>query len=206
MNEPSRTEKKRDDILDAALHEFEARGFRETSMDRIAATAQVSKRTVYNHFPSKEALFDAMAAQLIDRVQSVTAYRYDPNLTVEGQLREIGVQVLDMLASPCFATLARVTLVEMIRSPELARKTYDLFRQRQSGLASWLGEAVTAGQLKLDDPVWAADQFLGLIHSFALWPQILGGQAVPDAAARARILDSAVSMFLGRYRATSEAV
>lgn len=201
MNEPSRSEKKRDDILNAALHEFEARGFRETSMDRIATTAQVSKRTVYNHFPSKDALFDAMAAQLIERVQSVTAYSHDPDQPIDGQLREIGTHVLDMLASPCFATLARVTLVEMIRSPELARKTYNLFRERQSGLAGWLGDAVAAGRLQLDDPVWAADQFLGLIHSFALWPQILGGQAVPDATARERILDSAVSMFVGRYRA-----
>ncbi len=201
MNEPGRSGRKRDDILDAALHEFEARGFRETSMDRIAATAQVSKRTVYNHFPSKDALFDAMAARLIERVQSVTAYSHDPDQPIDGQLREIGVHVLDMLASPCFATLARVTLVEMIRSPELARKTYNLFRERQSGLASWLGDAVAAGRLRVDDPVWAADQFLGLIHSFALWPQILGGQPVPDATARERILDSAVSMFVGRYGA-----
>jgi TetR/AcrR family transcriptional regulator of autoinduction and epiphytic fitness len=205
MNEPGRSGRKREDILDAALHEFEARGFRETSMDRIAATAQVSKRTVYNHFPSKDVLFDAMAARLIERVQSVTAHSYDPDQPIDGQLREIGVHVLDMLASPCFATLARVTLVEMIRSPELARKTYNLFRERQSGLASWLGDAIAAGRLKVDDPVWAADQFLGLIHSFALWPQILGGQAVPDATARERILDSAVSMFVGRYRAAPTA-
>ena len=90
MNEPGRSGRKRDDILDAALHEFEARGFRETSMDRIAATAQVSKRTVYNHFPSKDALFDAMAARLIERVQSVTAYSHDPDQPIDGQLREIG--------------------------------------------------------------------------------------------------------------------
>ena len=146
-------------------------------MDRIAATAQVSKRTVYNHFPSKEALFDAMAAQLIDRVQSVTAYRYDPNLTVEGQLRQIGVQVLDMLASPCFATLARVTLVEMIRSPELARKTYDLFRRASpawpAGFGSRYGGAVEARRPGMGGrPVSRADP---LVRPVAADPRRPGG-------------------------------
>jgi TetR/AcrR family transcriptional regulator of autoinduction and epiphytic fitness len=191
---------KRAAILEAALHEFEARGFRETSMDRIAESARVSKRTVYNHFSSKDSLFDAIVAELSERVQQVTDHRYDPALPLERQLRAIGEQLLDMLAAPSFLTLARVAMVEMIRSPDLARRTYELFRERQSGLAQWLADATRDGRLAVDDPVWAADQFLGLVKSFAFWPQILGGQAVPDAATRARILDSSVAVLLGHYR------
>ena len=167
------TEQKREDILKAALNEFDARGFRETSMDRIAQTAQVSKRTVYNHFESKEALFDAIADKLSQRVQVVTAYAYDPDRPIDQQLRRIGEQMLDMLAAPSFISLARVTLAEMLRSPDLARKTYELFRERQSGLAVWLGQATADGRLAIADPVWAADQYFGLIKSFAFWPQIL---------------------------------
>jgi TetR/AcrR family transcriptional regulator of autoinduction and epiphytic fitness len=196
MNTRTLTEKKREDILNAALSEFDARGFRETSMDRIASTAQVSKRTVYNHFASKDALFDAIAHQLSSRVQLVTAYQYDPERPVRDQLRDIGDQLLDMLAAPSFISLAKVTLAEMLRSPDLARKTYELFRERQSGLAVWLGGAAADGRLGVDDPVWAADQFFGLIKSFAFWPQILGGQPVPDATTRQRILDSSVDFFL----------
>lgn len=51
------TDRKRVAIIDAAIEEFLAAGYDATSMDRIAARANVSKRTVYNHFPSKEALF-----------------------------------------------------------------------------------------------------------------------------------------------------
>lgn len=193
------TEQKRAAILEAALAEFEARGFRETSMDRIAETAGVSKRTVYNHFASKDALFRAITTALSERVAQVTDYRYDPALSLEGQLRTIGGQVLDMLVSPGFVTLSRVALVEMIRSPDLARETYNLVRERQTGLARWLTDAADDGRLELDDAVWAADLFLGLIKSFAFWPQILGGQPVPDPATRGRILDSAVELFLGHY-------
>ena len=194
------TEQKREAILAAALAEFEARGFRETSMDRIAATARVSKRTVYNHFASKDALFDAISTQLIERVQGVADECYDPAQPIETQLRTIGGQVLDMLAAPSFLALARVTLGELLRSPDLARRTYELFRERQTGLARWLGNAARDGRLDVDDPVWAADEFFGLINAFALWPQLLGGQPVPDDAARRRILDAALSMFLGARR------
>ena len=60
MNRPAParlTDRKRAAILDAAEAEFRQAGYEATSMDRIAASAGVSKRTVYNHFPSKEVLF-----------------------------------------------------------------------------------------------------------------------------------------------------
>lgn len=54
------TDRKRAAIVDAAIEAFLASGYDATSMDRIAAHAGVSKRTVYNHFPSKDALFVAI--------------------------------------------------------------------------------------------------------------------------------------------------
>lgn len=200
-NSAGRSRQKREAILEAALSEFEARGFSETSMDRIADTARVSKRTVYNHFASKEALFDAIVAALSDRVARVTDYRYEPDVPLDRQLRAIAGHVLDMLVAPCFVTLARVALVEMIRSPELARKTYNMVRERQAGLVRWLADAADDGRLRLDDPVWACDQFLGMLKTFAFWPQILGGQSVPDTTERARIVDTTVCMFVRHYSA-----
>lgn len=48
----------------AAIAEFRDNGFEVTSMDKIAATAGVSKRTVYNHFQSKEELFTEILHKL----------------------------------------------------------------------------------------------------------------------------------------------
>src|SRR3546814_10288570 len=50
---------KREGILDAATRVFLARGFEDTSMDLVAREASVARRTVYNQFESKEALFIA---------------------------------------------------------------------------------------------------------------------------------------------------
>lgn len=49
--------KKRQAMIDAAVAEFGEMGFGNAGMDAIASRAKVSKRTLYNRFSSKEALF-----------------------------------------------------------------------------------------------------------------------------------------------------
>jgi AcrR family transcriptional regulator len=46
-------------MLDAAVEMFSARGYYETSMDSIAAAAQISKPMLYLYYGSKEELFGA---------------------------------------------------------------------------------------------------------------------------------------------------
>lgn len=47
---------KRDHIIETAYEIFKVHGFHATSIDEIIAAAQVSRRTMYNHFPSKTPL------------------------------------------------------------------------------------------------------------------------------------------------------
>lgn len=53
---PRSTETTRKRILDAAYKLFRRRGYTRVSMDEIAAVAAVTKRTLYYHFESKDAL------------------------------------------------------------------------------------------------------------------------------------------------------
>ena len=57
---PRLTDRKRDAIVQAAIVEFRDNGFEATSVDKVAARAEVSKRTLYNHFASKDELFAAI--------------------------------------------------------------------------------------------------------------------------------------------------
>ena len=54
---PSRAERKRAAILQAASDVFLANGYVGASMDDVAARAGVSKQTLYKHFGDKETLF-----------------------------------------------------------------------------------------------------------------------------------------------------
>ncbi|MCG8425957.1 MAG: TetR/AcrR family transcriptional regulator, partial [Chromatiales bacterium] len=81
------SERKRASIVEAAITEFLNKGFQATSMDGLAARACVSKRTVYNHFPSKDDLFMAMVADLGQRCGGNGECPYSSTEPLEDQLR-----------------------------------------------------------------------------------------------------------------------
>src|ERR1700735_1729817 len=58
--EPGRSARKRQAIIEAATALFLRDGYRNTSMDQVAADAAVSKQTVYKQFADKEQLFRAI--------------------------------------------------------------------------------------------------------------------------------------------------
>lgn len=60
MNQEERSERSRNQILDAALKLFAHRGFGATSVRDVAEAAGLSKGNVYHHFPDKESIFRAL--------------------------------------------------------------------------------------------------------------------------------------------------
>ncbi|MGO4639932.1 TetR/AcrR family transcriptional regulator [Mesorhizobium sp. 2RAF45] len=64
---PRSSDQTRPDILQAAYKLFRRRGFFRVGMDEIARTAGVTKRTLYYHFDSKDALLTAVLASQHER-------------------------------------------------------------------------------------------------------------------------------------------
>jgi AcrR family transcriptional regulator len=58
----------RDLILETALRLFGASGYAGVSMERLAHESGRTVRAVYHYFPSKRALFEAAAAQVLERL------------------------------------------------------------------------------------------------------------------------------------------
>lgn len=57
-------------ILEAALAEFSEKGFHSATIDSIAERAGIAKGTVYRHFKTKEALFNALKENMISEFVS----------------------------------------------------------------------------------------------------------------------------------------
>lgn len=60
----------RQQIARAALEEFSAQGFARASISNISKRAGVAKGTVYNYFPTKELLFEAVLKEFIATVRT----------------------------------------------------------------------------------------------------------------------------------------
>ncbi|MGF7132165.1 TetR/AcrR family transcriptional regulator of autoinduction and epiphytic fitness [Paraburkholderia sp. EB58] len=193
------TDRKRAAIINAAIEEFLAAGFDATSMDRVAARASVSKRTVYNHFPSKEALFAAILRQLWDSSDAGEATAYSSSQPLRGQLLELLLKKLSLLNNEAFLSLARVAIAAGIHSPERARDMVARMGEREEDLTVWIRAAAADGRLKTADPVFASLQLQGLVKGFAFWPQVTMGQPPLSKAEQKQIAESAADMFLARY-------
>ncbi|HJW47732.1 MAG TPA: TetR/AcrR family transcriptional regulator [Lysobacter sp.] len=193
------TDRKRAAIIDAAVAEFRQSGYEATSMDRIAASAGVSKRTVYNHFPSKEALFAQILEQLWERSVEGLDLAYRSDRPLRAQLLELVKQKLRLLDDDNFADLARVAIAAGIHSPERAREMVARMGDREEGLTAWIRAAAADGRLKTKDPLFASMQLQGLVKGLAFWPQITLGQPPLTSAQQKQVAEAAVDMFLAYY-------
>lgn len=193
------TDRKREAIVRAAVEEFRSAGYEATSMDRIAAVAGVSKRTVYNHFPSKEELFALILEELWQSSVASVELPYRADQPLDVQLLQLLRQKLDLLGDANFIDLARVAMAEIIHSPERAQAIVCRMGEKESGVSAWIRAAIADGRLREVDPEFAGHQLQGLVKSFAFWPQVTMGQAPLAPAERTRVAASAVAMFLGFY-------
>ncbi|MDD1005820.1 TetR/AcrR family transcriptional regulator [Pseudomonas sp. TNT2022 ID642] len=201
MTAPQRlTDRKREAIIQAAIAEFRAHGFEITSMDKIAATAGVSKRTVYNHFPSKEELFAEILNQLWARISAEQSVVYNRDQPLREQLRQMLQAKVQLMADENFLTLARVAIAATIHSPERAQNMIERMGEREEGLTVWIRAAQADGRLKPVDPEFAAHQVQGLLKTFGFWPQMSMGRAALDVDMQTTVAESALEMFLARYQ------
>lgn len=97
------TEKKKQAIIQAALHLFKEKGFKETSIKSIAEVAEVSPVSIYNYFGSKDSLvalcvndlFEEIAQQAEDILKSNLAFNTKLDQALELCQEKMSQQISD---------------------------------------------------------------------------------------------------------------
>ena len=191
-------------IREAATRLFLERGYAGTSMDDIAAAAQVSKQTIYTHFANKEELFTDLVLANAARVEEFAAGL--PHAVAEGEdletaLRRLARSYLRLVVRPEVLSLRRLVLGEAGRFPELARTYHERVPERvYKALASLFEGLARAGRLDVKDTELAAHQFAWLILGLPLDRGMFrGADQVGKPAALDRIADEGVRVFLAAY-------
>ena len=193
----TRSEQKKQDVLQAAIQEFRLFGFAGASMDRIAEQAEVSKRTVYNHFASKEQLFELATTELWRSSKSAASIAFDASLPAEQQLLTICRQCLAVYEQEDFIELARVVMAEYIRSPEKAQAAMQRMESQEGGLELWLAQAQQHNVMAIPDIKLAATQFWGMFKAFAFWPRVFNLST--DTKVDEAVILSSIQIFVNFY-------
>ena len=103
-------------ILDAALDLFAEKGFFGTSLRDIAAAVGVRESALYNYFPSKEALFEALIVTTHEeKAERLAAIAAAPAADGRAALEQLALAILESYALPRQQQLFRLLLSDGIR-------------------------------------------------------------------------------------------
>ncbi|MGI3166700.1 TetR/AcrR family transcriptional regulator [Pseudooceanicola sp. 200-1SW] len=203
---PGRRGRKYDQVLEGARRIFLKDGFDNANVDDIAKEAGVSKATLYSYFPDKRLLFIEIARSEC-RAQAEAARQFVlPDLPAKELLTAAARRMVQNLSSPLVVSMFRLAAAEANRFPDLAQAFYEAGPQMaRTKIAAFLRDATAAGELNVDDPELAADQFIEMCKA-RIMPKLLFGiiEAVP-AAEGEHIADEAVKTFLCRYGVPAKA-
>lgn len=171
-----RAEARPDELLDAALDEFIAKGFDSARVEDIAKRAGLSKGALYLYFKSKEELLRALIEREISpvfaRVGDMARNAEDPRATLHLIAHAAGAAV----AQPRFMAIPLLLISIANRFPELV----DFYRgevamHAKSGVETLVRRGVKLGQFRKVDPHAAARAIIGGVLFEALWAHVLRG-------------------------------
>ena len=191
-----RTEKKRKDIIEAAIDEFREQGFLGAKTTSIAKKANVSSRTLYRHFDSKEALFEAISEIMLEQNRRMQPVAYDPSRDFVEQLQDALWRYIAVITEETAIGLNRMVLSELIRDLDRSRRFFAETATHDYPMTRLIDEAMDAGVIRRADPVFATNQLLALVKNFYFWPEFfLGEDSTPKG-----VLDDCIAMFMAHYK------
>ena len=186
-------------ILDAASEVLAERGL-SAPMEAIARRAGVSRQTLYNRFPSKLEIGQALASRRSDAISAPLRDGGDP----ETVLTSLASLLLDKICSDDGKASMRGVALMSPHAPEVARAIYAAGPgESLRRLSAWLAEQDRAGRLSVPDPDAAAEMFSGMALGHGHLRAMLDvPQIEPERrAARAR---EAARVFLAAYSPKDE--
>ncbi|WP_297838560.1 HTH-type transcriptional regulator RutR [uncultured Roseibium sp.] len=190
-------EKNRSLILEAALGEFSMKGFSGATVERIAADAGMSKSNLLYYFSSKEAIYSATLAHILE-VWLAPLKTLNPDGEPAQELAAYIRQKIEMSAR--FPEASKLFANEVMQGapqilPILQTDLKRLVAEKSQVIEDW----IAAGKMRSVDPVhliftiWATTQHYA---DFSVQIKALTGKDLSDAAFQAETVAAVTSLIL----------
>jgi TetR/AcrR family transcriptional regulator, mexJK operon transcriptional repressor len=199
---PSRADalKLREQILKSAAELFLAGGYGSTSIESVAAHAGVSKRTFYDRFEDKAALFAAVVHHIIGAIRPPGNVPLLAGESLPEILRRLAGFFVKAAVSPQGVALHRLVTGESNRFPELARAVQDDGGQAEATdlIVGLLSRELPKIKIDPHIQVFAAEQFIYMLVTIPQRRAIGYGTPMTSAELDAWA-DKVVTLFLEGY-------
>ena len=152
-------------ILDKALELFSAQGYDSVSVGQIAKAVGIKAPSLYNHFPSKQAIFDAIVASTAaqygadtdqinihvqNAAQDIPAFT---EITADALFEKVRQIFEYSLHDNTISRFRRMMTLEQFRSPELAALYSRRYVERVLAYHAGIFRAlIAAGEITAEDP------------------------------------------------------
>ena len=191
-------------LVAAAEDVFLAAGYADATMDQVAERAGMSKKTLYQHFATKEALFAAVIAERTDTL--IAEIKSDDG---ERSPQEVLETFMGRVAHFCLAprqvAMQRLVVAEAMRSPEVARAFLAAGEGRaRRALTRWLPLQRSLGAVSAKDADQAGGMLFGMIIGDMCDKLLFGISRPPSKREIDRRVKRAVNIFLHGYRGSEQ--
>ena len=184
-------EEKRREILAAAAATFARYGYHGTNLQRVAACAGMGKSSLYHYFPTRDALFTALADGFLRHEATLFADASHAGDDARAQLRALLEAMVELFDS---WTKVGPLLVDFLCTPHGRRRVRETFRTARGVLARIVRRGQREGVFRPGAPAALATMVLALLDGLFLQELM---EPASTAGARAALHD-AVARLLRR--------
>jgi len=149
-------EARRNQILDAAWVCFAEHGYRQATMQDIAARAGLSTGAIYLYYEGKDALIKAINQRTLEMGRRIIQAARTESSGPMGTMRSLGAAMISVFSDPGFEAAARLSIEmwpEVLRNEDLAAGSLREISFWRQEVGKLLREAQEAGEIRRDaDP------------------------------------------------------
>ena len=174
-------------IITAAVELFKSKGCSQTTMDDIADRAEISRGTLFNYFPSKDALLLPWGQEILER-------HIQPGLADCLRSQPSTLQALDYLfCSISDHILATPDVIRAFVREALKTGNKPQAELARTGMQELFIQVLQYGQgrgeVRKDLPVQNMAAYLGALHTSLLFSQLESGAPEDTRVEMTRLLD-----------------
>jgi TetR/AcrR family transcriptional repressor of mexJK operon len=186
--------------LCAAKQHFLQHGFDRASLDAIAASADVSKLTIYSHFGNKDELFKAVIAAKCNESKLRDDYESLKTLPVRDAMMNIATRFADMIFMQESVDMHRTIIAEAAIKPKISELMYDAGpKPAKASLADFLKFQHKKGALTIPDANAATRHFFCLLKGEKHFKMLMNLEGLPSPKEKAAHVKDCVELFLRGY-------